>query len=279
MITITIEQIQYFLAVKQFNSFSNAANELCISQSSLSKQIKSLENELDTLLFERTSRSTKLTPAGEDFFIYAQKFLDDYNNIFIEMKKHSLSNKNTLNIGTIAVLTQYGLTSTLAEFKKKYPQINLNILEEENDAVLNMLANSKIDLAIVRTFNIPKDLFDVIHLADDELVVVTSSSHPFTKKDSISFADLKDESLIICSKSGVYDICVEECNKLGFSPNIIYQISKIETILGLVSENLGITLIVNDVLKPFKNPNIAVHPLKEKDNQFQVLIYLPIHIH
>lgn len=116
MITITIEQIQYFLAVKQFNSFSNAANELCISQSSLSKQIKSLENELDTLLFERTSRSTKLTPAGEDFFIYAQKFLDDYNNIFIEMKKHSLSNKNTLNIGTIAVLTQYGLTSTLAEF-------------------------------------------------------------------------------------------------------------------------------------------------------------------
>lgn len=254
MITITIEQIQYFLAIKEFNGFSNAANELCISQSSLSKQIKSLENELDTKLFERTSRVIKLTPAGEDFFMYAQKFLDDYNNIFTKMKKHSLSDKNTLNIGTIAVLTQYGLTSTIAAFKSKYPQIDLHILEDENNSILTMLENSKIDLAIVRDFNISNDLFDVIHLADDKLVVVTSSSHPFTKKNSISFADLKNESLIICSKSGVYDICVKECTKLGFSPNIIYQISKIETILGLVSENLGITLMANNVLKPFKKP-------------------------
>lgn len=272
MITITIEQIQYFLAIKEFNGFSNAANELCISQSSLSKQIKSLENELDTKLFERTSRVIKLTPAGEDFFMYAQKFLDDYNNIFTKMKKHSLSNKNKLNIGTIAVLTQYGLTSTLAKFKSKYPQVDLHILEDENDAVLNMLENSKIDLVIVRDFNLSKDLFNVIHLADDKLVVVTSSSHPFTKKNSISFADLKNESLIICSKSGVYDICVKECTKLGFSPNIIYQISKIETILGLVSENLGITLIANDVLKPFKNLNITVHPLKGKINSSLALV-------
>lgn len=212
MITITIEQIQYFLAIKEFNGFSNAANELCISQSSLSKQIKSLENELDTKLFERTSRVIKLTPAGEDFFMYAQKFLDDYNNIFTKMKKHSLSNKNKLNIGTIAVLTQYGLTSTLAKFKSKYPQVDLHILEDENDAVLNMLENSKIDLAIVRDFNLSKDLFNVIHLADDKLVVVTSSS------------------------------------------------------------NLGITLMANNVLKPFKNLNITVHPLKGKINSSLALV-------
>lgn len=272
MIIITIEQIQYFLAVKEYEGFSTAAHELCISQSSLSKQIKSLENELDTILFERTSRTIKLTPAGEDFVTYARKFLEDYNNIITGMRKHSLSNKNTLNIGTIAVITQYGLTSTLAAFKNKYPQINLNIFENENDAILNMLTNSEIDFAIVRDFNLPRDLFDVVHLADDEIVVVTSSSHPFTQKDSISFADLKDESLIICSKSGVYDICTKECNKLGFSPNVIYEISKIETILGLVSENLGITLIVNNVLKPFKNPNISVHPLKETINSNLALV-------
>lgn len=272
VIIITIEQIQYFLAVKEYNGFSNAAHELCISQSSLSKQIKSLENELDTMLFERTSRIIKLTSAGEEFVIYAQKFLEDYNNIITGMRKHSLSNKNTLNIGTIAVITQYGLTSTLAAFKNKYPQINLNIFEDENDAILNMLSNSEIDFAIARDFNLSRDLFDVEHLADDEIVVVTSSSHPFTKKDSISFADLKDESLIICSKSGVYDIYNEECRKLGFSPNVIYQISKIETILGLVSENLGITLIVNNVLKPFKDANISVHPLKETINSSLALV-------
>lgn len=272
MIIITIEQIQYFLAIKEYNGFSTAAHELCISQSSLSKQIKALENELNTILFDRASRVTSLTPAGEDFYIYAQKFLKDYNDIIQGMKKHSISKKSTLKIGTIAVITQYGLTSTIAAFKSKYPNIDINIFEDEHDAILNMLAKSEIDFAIVRDFNLPKDSFDVTHLADDKLVVVTSNNHPFTKKKCISFEDLKDENFIMCSKSGIYDICIKECNKLGFTPNVIYNISKIETILGLVSEGLGITLIVNNVLKPFSTTNIAVHQLEKPINSNLALV-------
>lgn len=263
MIIINIEQIQYFLAIKKTASFSAAAHELCISQSSLSKHIKALESELDTILFERTSRTIKLTPAGEDFYIYANNFLDEYNSIIQGMKKHSLSNKKKLNIGSIAVITQYGITSSLALFKTKYPKYDINIIEDENEAIIKLLLNSEIDFAIVRDFNLSRELFDVTHLAKDKLVVVTSPSHPFTKKKSVSFADLKDENLIICSKSGVYDICMSECSKLHFKPKVIFNISKIETILGLVSENLGITLIANNVLKPFKNLNICIHPLEK----------------
>ena len=272
MINITIEQIQYFLAIKKYNGFSTAAHELCVSQSSLSKQIKALETELDTVLIDRSSRIATLTQAGEDFYIYAQKFLEDYNNIIKGMKKHSISKKTTLKIGTIAVITQYGLTSTLASFKSKYPSIDINIFEDENDAILNMLIKSEIDFAIIRDFNLPRDSFDVTPLANDELVVVTSNNHPFTKKKYISFEDLKNEDLIICSKSGVYDICVKECNKLDFKPNVIHNINKIETILGLVSEGLGITLIVNNVLKPFSNPNISVHHLKKPINSNLALV-------
>lgn len=272
MIIITIEQIQYFLAIKEYNGFSPAAHDLCISQSSLSKQIKALETELDAVLFDRTSRVTTLTPAGEDFYIYAQKFLEEYNTILKGMKKHSISKKTILKIGTIAVITQYGLTSALAAFKNKYPNIDINIFEDENDAILNMLIKSEIDFAIIRDFDLPRDSFDITPLANDELVVVTSNNHPFIKKKYISFSDLKDEDLIICSKSGVYDICVKECDKLGFTPNVIHNINKIETILGLVSEGLGITLIVNNVLKPFSNPNIAVHHLKKPINSNLALV-------
>lgn len=272
MIIITIEQIQYFLAVKKYNGFSTAANELCISQSSLSKQIKALEKELDTTLFDRNSRVTSLTEAGKEFYIYALKFLDDYNNIIQVMRKHSSSKKFTLKLGTIAVLTQYGLTSTIASFKNNYPNIDINIFEDENDAILNMLIKSEIDFAIVRDFNLPRDSFDVTPLAEDELVVVTSNNHPFTKKKYISLNDLKNENFIICAKSGVFDICVKECNKLGFTPNVVHNINKIETILGLVSEGLGITLIVNNVLKPFSNSNISVHPLKNPINSNLALV-------
>lgn len=272
MIIITIEQIQYFLAIKKYNGFSPAANELCISQSSLSKQIKSLEHELDTTLFDRSSRITKLTSAGEEFYIYAEKFWKDYNNIIQSMKKHSQSTKTILRLGTIAVLTQYRLTSAIASFKNKYPNIEINIFEDENDAILSMLSKGEIDIAIARDFNISRELFNVITLAKDELVVVTSNNHHFNKKKYISFSDLKNEKFIVCSKSGVYDICVKECSKLGFTPNVIHNISKIETILGLVSEGLGITLMVNNVLKTFSNSNISVHPLKIPINSDLALV-------
>ena len=70
----------------------------------------------------------------------------------------------------------------------------------------------------------------------------------------------------------MYDICLQECNKLGFTPNVVHNINKIETILGLVSEGLGITIIVNNVLKTFKNPNISVHPLKTPINSNLALV-------
>lgn len=263
MIVITIEQIQYFLAVKEYNGFSIAAQELCISQSSLSKQIKALETELDTVLFDRASRVTTLTPAGEDFYVYAQNFLENYNSIIQGMQKHSLSKKLTLNVGTIAVLTQYGLNSIIASFKSEYPNIDINLFEDEHDGIINMLSKSEINLAIARDTDLDNSNFDIVTLVEDELVVVTSKNHPFAKKKYISFSDLKNQNFIMSTKSSLYKICAKECDKLGFTPKVVHNISKIETILGLVSESLGITLMVNNVLKPFKGNNISVHPLKD----------------
>ncbi|WP_294154181.1 LysR family transcriptional regulator substrate-binding protein [uncultured Clostridium sp.] len=90
------------------------------------------------------------------------------------MKKHSLSQKVTLKIGTIAVISQYGLASVFAAFKNKYNNININIFEDENEQVLNMLKSSQIDCAIVRYMNLDREKFDITNIADDQLVVVTS---------------------------------------------------------------------------------------------------------
>lgn len=85
---MTIAQLQYFLTIRKYLSFSNAADELCITQSAISKQIKSLEGELNTLLFDRRTRTISLTPAGEEFVLYAEKILANYNEMMSNMKKH-----------------------------------------------------------------------------------------------------------------------------------------------------------------------------------------------
>lgn len=88
MIKITIEQLKYFLAVEKYKNFSVASYELCISQSSLSKQIKALENELDTILFDRTTGNITLTDTGKEFLIYAKNSIKSYDNII-----HIIKNK------------------------------------------------------------------------------------------------------------------------------------------------------------------------------------------
>ena len=88
MIKITIEQLKYFLAVEKYKNFSVASYELCISQSSLSKQIKALENELATILFDRTTRNITLTDTGKEFLIYAKNSIKSYDNII-----HIIKNK------------------------------------------------------------------------------------------------------------------------------------------------------------------------------------------
>lgn len=264
MIFITIEQIKYFLAINEYKSFSLAAHELCISQSSLSKHIKALENELQTLLFDRNTRSVDLTDAGVEFTIHAKKFLNDYNNIVNSMKKYSMEENCTIKIGTIPVIAQYGLTSSIALFKNNYPDIILSIIEGERDDIIKMLDKNEIDFAFLRDFELDKKSFNINPLVNDELVLITEKNHPFSKKKYINLKDAQDENFILLgSKSGIDRLSIDECNKHGFEPNVIFKVNKIETILGLVSEGLGITLLMKRVISSFNNNNIYINLLKD----------------
>lgn len=262
---MTIEQIKYFLALEKYKNFSQASYELCISQSSLSKQIKSLEDKLNVVLFDRTTRSVELTSAGELFLDYAKNFIDDYNSMVSQMKNYSKDCISKIDIGTIPVMAQYNITPKIILFKNKRKNININIIEKESNEVLNLVKEKKIDLAFVRNINLKDDSLDVLNLIDDELVLVTSKDHPFSKKKYISFEDLKNEEFILLGEnSGIYDRVIEECKKHNFSPKVSYKMYKIETILGLVSENLGISILMKKVLNSFNTSNVSMTLLKEQ---------------
>lgn len=263
MIIITIEQLTYFLKLYECKNFSSASYKLCISQSTLSKQIKSLESELNTVLFYRNPRNILLTDAGEEFLIYAKKTIKEYNSIFSSLKKYNNTTNTKLNIGTIPVITQYQITSAIAEFKKLYPNIHINIVEDNSSNIFHKLIDSEFNLGIVRDFNLSTDIFDKINLSDDELVLVVSKEHPLAQKSNVSLLDIKDEKFILLGpKSGIYERCMNEFNKHSLSPNIITKLYKIESILGLVTENLGVTLLMKKVINSFNTSNLIIIPLK-----------------
>lgn len=264
MIKITIEQLKYFLAVEKYKNFSVASHELCISQSSLSKHIKALENELDTILFNRTTRNITLTDSGKELLEYAPDFIKNYDNILLNMKKHSKNKISKIRIGTIPVISQYNITQKIMGFQKIKKDIQIDLIEDSNTNIMNMLKEKKIDFAFLRNLGSFTNEFDTINLLDDELVVITSKNHHFTKKKYLTFKDLESEEFILLGKnSGLCEKFYKECEKYNFSPKVKYEMYKIETILGLVSENIGITILMKKVLNSFNTSDISINLLKQ----------------
>ncbi|MEG2290975.1 MAG: LysR family transcriptional regulator [Clostridium sp.] len=260
-----IDQIRYFLEIEKHKSFSTASEELCISQSSLSKQIKSLENELEIVLFNRSNKSISLTTAGNHFLVHANNLLNTHNKIIKDMKDFVYAEESTLSIGAIPLMAQYGIISLISSFNRYFPNINIDIIEKDDDELLTSINSSKIDLAFVHSTSIDETLYNLIPLFKDQLVLVVSENHKFASKESISICELCLETFILLnSNSTLYNLCKNECCKAGFTPTTAYTNCKLETILELVHEGLGVTLLMRKVVEYFKNPKLKVIPLKDK---------------
>lgn len=260
-----IQQLKFFLEVVKHKNFTIAASELCISQSSLSKQIKALEDELGIRLFDRSTRGVKLTEAGSGFLDYANRIIDDYDEMLVKIKAYKEKDKKTLNIGTIPVMTQYGITSLVACFKKQHTDVDINIIEGRSPEILELLDASKIDLAFIRTASLPGADYKINPLTDDDLVMIVPKDHPFAKKLNIDLSEAFQENFIFLdSGPGIYDLCMKACRKSGFEPHVLYKYSRIETIIGVVSEGIGVSLLMRRVVEFFNNKDIAIIELNRK---------------
>ncbi len=270
---MNIESLKYFLTVEKFNSFSLASEELCISQSSLSKHIKKLETELNCKLFERCTRHIKLTDAGISLKKYALNIIVNYNELLININKFTSSPK--LSIGYIPVITQYNIANLIGDFKNKVTDLQLIFHEGEHSEILNLLLSQKVDFVFLRSDTLNYSNLDITPLAQDELVIIVPKSHPLSKRKYISISELSNENFIsLGKKSGIYDFFVSECNKASFKPNVVYFNSRIENIIGLVSAGMGISPLMRKSVECFDKKNISIILLKEKIYSNLCLVHL-----
>ena len=151
---MTFEQLEYFIAVSEENTFFDAAEKLHISQSSLSKQIMKLEKELGVTLLDRSRRSASLSEAGQAFYREALVLHRQYIHSLSRMEQYKTSNHQTLRLGTLPILTQYHLTSPLKDFAGQRPDILLSIKEVEEPDLMRGLSENNYDVVIARMGNI-----------------------------------------------------------------------------------------------------------------------------
>jgi DNA-binding transcriptional LysR family regulator len=266
-----LKQVQCLLAVANARSFSRAAEELYISQSSLSKQIIALERELDVELFDRSKRQITLTPAGEALLPYACSLDEAYQAVLQAAGEYKAA--PALSVLAIPVIAQYGIPAYIALFRSLHAEIVLTLEEREAAAILPALSSYQYDLAFVRDNYLDASKYILRQVVYDKLIVAVSQRHRFADRKYLALAELADENHIVFDKGTVvHELVVDACRAQGFEPRIFYASLRVESVLGLVASNSGVALMMERVVAYHQRPDVVAIPLEETVGSNIVLV-------
>ena len=269
-----IRQIQYFLSIVEIGSFSAAADEHYISQSSLSKKIIALEKELGVFLFDRSKRKVSLTEAGDAFLEHARRINVAYKAMVADLNGYK-SDTASFAIAAIPVIAQYGITTYIGQFKDMYPEFHFTLEEIHGLNVIPALEEHRFDLAITRHNYLDPENFTSLDIRKDKLLVVVSPKNPHATRSSISIKELANDNFIVFDRvTDLHKLIMDECKKAGFEPTIFYSSHRKVSVFGLVGANIGLALMPSKVFDYHKHPDVLAIPLDEDIECNVVLTYL-----
>lgn len=238
-----IKQLNEFRVLAEICNFQEAAEELYISLSSLSKHISKLEEELGVSLFDRTTRKVTLTEYGTVVYDYAKQIVNSYNDCTRALKDLKQDHSLRLSVSFPPILTQYRLLEALIDFMHKNPDIEVTMTEHINPREL--LQAKKCDVAFHTEYGEMHTENSSLYMEADTLVAVLPASHPLAGEEFIRIDQLKDEKFIIKhdTSSVLSRILIKLCNEAGFEPKIAHTVKYSSAMVRMVSEGLGVAVM------------------------------------
>jgi LysR family hydrogen peroxide-inducible transcriptional activator len=238
-----LHQLRYFCAVAEAGSFSRAAEQSHVSQPSLSQQIMKLEDELGARLFDRLGRSVRLTETGQTFLPRARAVLRELEAARGDVVEQKNSIGGSVVIGVIPTVAPYFLPQRLTRFSRKYPQVQLTVVEEITPALLELLRASKIDLAIL-ALPIRGHEFETFPLLSEPLFAALPQSHKLAKRRSLSLKDLRSQPFLLLRDGHCFrDTAVAACDRARLHPQIIFESGQFSSLLSMVGAGMGVSIV------------------------------------
>lgn len=254
--------LKYFHTVAKYQQFTRAAEELHISQPSLSNAIKRLELELDCKLFERSTKRLVLTEPGKILYRHANNVLIEFENIHKEMDDAKNVGYGNINIGMIESF-RYFMAPIIYHFKKSYPNIRLKVCEMGPEKIEQSIKTYDIHVGITsKTNNENEFIYDPIF--QERYVLITPIDHRFEHLRQVKISELKDE-MFIHSLEGfdVRNIFIKACQDVGFTPKYEYEAESLETIHSLVEIGLGLSVVPESFLQRYPSGKTKIVYLNE----------------
>lgn len=238
-----IHQLRYFTASVRAGSFTRAAEQLGITQPSLSQQIRRLEKQLGNPLFERLGRSVRLTTFGEALRKPAADILQR-----VAETKSSLTHlqdgvRGTLRVGVIPTIMPYLIAPRIAEFSERFPEVELQFTEDTTSHLLEQLQAGDLDLAISA---LPVRNPDVVcsELSREPLFLAVSEDHPYARKSEVDLRDLRGERLLLLKEGHcLRDDVLLSCTRAKAELRSTFETDQLASIFQFVRSGFGLTVV------------------------------------
>jgi DNA-binding transcriptional LysR family regulator len=275
---VELRHLKYFVAVAEELSFTAAALRLNISQPPLSQQIKDLELEIGTELFQRTSRHVELTGAGITFLEHARAILARSDRAIEHARAVGFGQVGTLDIGTTGSVLLGPLADLIAAFSASTPGVAVRIHEMGPIEQHSALLSHRTQISFIRRPAHQPELITEVAWRE-KVGVVLPNGHMLARKDKLLLADLKDQNLVFLQLSDsrfaryLRDCCVEA----GFAPKISHEVVESYSLTSLVAAGMGIALVPEGV-KTMLRHGIVYRPLADPAPAADVeIMYRPDH--
>lgn len=255
---LTIRKLKVFMTIAQMGSFTDAAKMFHLTSAALSLMVKSLEEEIGFKLFDRTTRSVRLTPAGTSLMPYAQQMLSEHRNLTQAM--HAIGQKNA---GLVRVASTQALSCTLVppantRFQEAWPNIKVVPVDALAHRVHELLLRGEADIGIgpERPCDddiVARELFQV------QLHVACSIRHRFARQAAVRWSDLADEHLLVVDRNTVPMLARDSHYQVALEKHT--EVGHFSTALALANENTGVVVCANYVRKLIRPYDLMILPL------------------
>lgn len=254
-----IKQLQYFAEVAKHKNFTKASQVLFVSQPSISKMIKSLEDELGVTLLDRSEREVVLTDTGKLVNEKALNILQLLEELSFSVNELVHVQRGNVKMGIMPTIGALLFPKIIAEFKKRYPGIEIQMVEYSAKQVETQMEQGNIDFGVT-VLPVNTRRYGTVSLLTEELVVIVSRQHWLAGRTSVALAELKNEPFILFTREfALHDVVWQACLQAGFEPEVAHMTSLWDFCCEMVASQLGISLIPRSMASRLHH--LAVHPV------------------
>ena len=259
-----IEQLQAFLAVMETGNFGQAAKKCGVTQSTISRQIQSLEQELGLSLFHRTSQA-KLTVGGEKLYPRAQKMCQEWQRAVSDCKDLLAGKQPELCVAAIHSVCAYYLPPVLQQFCQDYPQTQLRVTALGSDRALKVLRDGLVDVAIVmhNRFLTNSPEMEIVPLYREDIAVLMAADHPLTDYAKVPLLEIANYPQVVFKDGyGMQRLVQDWFNKQNLELKTIMELNTLDAFRGVVRQGDSLALLPQGALiDATQDDSLATRPV------------------